>query len=110
MCQGDIKELYKSRARLHRNNGSVIPAANPIRLSVVLRLVSKCFLYYCVYYWLVLGSFQALWAKIRGILAVYGIPVDFYPFWSRLLGFFWSLLPLLRSARTGILIMLLSTA
>jgi len=67
MCQGDIKELYKSRARLHGNNGSVIPAANPIRLSVVLRLVSKCFLYYCVYYWLVLGGFQALWAKIRGI-------------------------------------------
>jgi len=80
MCQGDIKESYKCRARLHGNNGSVIPAANPIRLSAIFKLVSECFLSCCVYYWLVLDGFQALWVEIRGILAVYGIPVDFYPF------------------------------
>lgn len=87
-----LKVLYKPRVRLQGENGSVIPATNSFRLSAILSLGSGCFLYCSVYYWLVLGGYQALWVGRRGMVAVYGIPVDFYLFLSKLVGLFGSLL------------------
>lgn len=87
-----LKVSYKPRVRLQGENGSVIPATNPLRLSAILGLESGCFLHCSVYYWLVLGGYQALWVGKRGMVAVYNIPVNFYPFSGKLVRLFESLL------------------